>query len=386
MFIVKRKAEYRTLPAEGKGLEELRIDLMNEMESLVNSAKAETRALTDDENNRFNEIKKDIESIDNTVNAIEEQRALESKTPIKKQDKEQRTLEEEKFVRFIKGEERALDVANNGGIIPSTIANKIIEKVKELSPIYSMATVYNVSGDLIFPVYDEESSSIGAAYVDDMQELTEGTGKFTTLKLENFIVGCLAKISKSLINRNDFDLVGFVVNKVAKAIADFLEKELIQGTPGKMQGVYSTDKIVTSENSTKIATDDLIDLQMNIPEIYQAKACWIMHKDTLKTLRKLKDNDGNYILGTALGGFGYILLGKPVHITENAEKIVAGKIPVVYGDMSGIYIKFAQNVEIQVLMEKYATQHAIGVVGYVECDSKIIEKQKIAALKMKVGA
>ena len=50
--------------------------------------------------------------------------------------------------------------------------------------------------------------------------------------------------------------------------------------------------------------------------------------------------------------------------------------------MSGLYVKLAQNVEIQMLMEKYATQHAIGVVGYIEADSKIVEPQKIAVLQM----
>ena len=71
-----------------------------------------------------------------------------------------------------------------------------------------------------------------------------------------------------------------------------------------------------------------------------------------------------------VAGFGYSLLGKTVYISENADA-------VYYGDMSGLYIKFAQTIEVQVLLEKYATQHAIGVVGYLEADSAIIEPQKI---------
>jgi HK97 family phage major capsid protein len=384
--MIRRIAEYRTLPTNEKGLTEKRTDLMLEMEEIINKSKTETRTLTEEENKRFGEIRTEVEGIDNNLKAIEEQRALQEKTPAKKEaEKEQRVLDEEKFLKFVRGEERALNVAANGGIIPTTIANKIIEKVKELSPIYAKATIYNVGGDLVFPIYDEESSNVSATYVDDLQELTEGTGKFTTIKLENFIVGCLAKVSKSLMNRTDFDLVGFIVKKVAKAIAEFLEKELIKGTDGKMQGLNSTTNIVTAASATAVKVDELIDVQMTIPEVYQANACWIMHKDTLKYIRKLKDNDGNYILGTALNGFGFTLLGKPVHFTESADKMVAGKLPIFYGDMSGLYVKLAQNVEIQVLMEKYATQHAIGVVGYVECDSKIVEKQKIAALKMKAA-
>jgi hypothetical protein len=47
------------------------------------------------------------------------------------------------------------------------------------------------------------------------------------LNLSNTIVTSLALISKSLINRTDVDIVPFIVNEIAKAIAYFLEKELL---------------------------------------------------------------------------------------------------------------------------------------------------------------
>jgi HK97 family phage major capsid protein len=381
--LAKRIVEIRSMPT----LVEQRNNLLEEMEGLVSKSKAETRSFTDEESNRFDAIKVEIAKIDKTLAAEEESRNFEKKE-VKKPagEAEQRSLEEAKFLRFIRGEERALDVANNGGVIPTHIANKIIEKVKELSPIYAMATIYNVGGDLVFPVYDETTSSIGAAYVDDLTELTEGTGKFTTVKLQNFIVGCLAKVSKSLMNRSDFDLLNFVIGKVAKAIAEFLEKELIVGTTNKMTGILSATQTLTTASGTALTADELIDIQMEVPEIYQSGAVWIMHKKTLKAIRKLKDGDGNYLLlKDATAAFGWSLLGKPVYITESMPQIALDAKVIAYGDMSGLYVKLAQNVELQVLLEKYATQHAVGVVGYVEVDSKIVEPQKLAVLKMKAS-
>ncbi len=124
---------------------EKRNNLLDEMEGLLSKSKEETRSLTDDESNRFDEIKSEIAKIDKTVAADEEVRSFEKKEVKKVNgEEEQRALEEESFVKFIKGEERALDVAGNGGVIPTSIANKIVDKVKELSPIYRLATVYNV--------------------------------------------------------------------------------------------------------------------------------------------------------------------------------------------------------------------------------------------------
>lgn len=378
-----RKPEFRTLPSDVKGLEEKRTALIEEMGDMVNKAEAETRTLSEEENKRFGEIRTEIANIDTTLKAIEEARSLENKTPAKDKKKEQRTIDEENFLKFIRGEERALSVADNGGIIPVSIANRIIETVKELSPIYRMVEVYNVSGDLVFPVYDETQSSIKAVYVDDLTELTEGTGKFKTVKLTNHIVGCLAKISKSLMNRTDFDLVSYVVRKVAQSIAEFLEKELIKGTDGKMNGIESTTNVITSENVGKIVADDLIEVQMAVPEVYQKDAAWIMNKKAFKSLRKLKTTDGEYLLTKDLAnGFGWMLLNKPVYITESADEVATGNKPLFYGDYKGLALKLAQNVEIQILMEKFATQHAIGVVGYIEADSKMVDHQKIAALEI----
>lgn len=378
-----RKPEFRTLSTDVKRLEEKRTELIEEMGDIVNKAESETRTLSEEENKRFGEIRTEIANIDNTLKAIEEARILENKTPTKDKKKEQRTIDEENFLKFIRGEERALSVADNGGIIPVSIANRIIETVKELSPIYGMVEVYNVSGDLVFPVYDETQSSIKAVYVDDLTELTEGTGKFKTVKLTNHIVGCLAKISKSLMNRTDFDLVSYVVRKVAQSIAEFLEKELIKGTEGKMNGIESTTNVITSENVGKIVADDLIEVQMAVPEVYQKDAAWIMNKKAFKSLRKLKTTDGEYLLTKDLAnGFGWMLLNKPVYITESADEVATGNKPLFYGDYKGLALKLAQNVEIQILMEKFATQHAIGVVGYIEADSKMVDHQKIAALEI----
>lgn len=378
-----RKPEFRTLPSDVKRLEEKRAALIEEMGDMLNKADAETRSLSEDEKNRFGELKNEINSIDTTLKAIEEARSLENKNPAKDKKKEQRTIDEENFLKFIRGEERALNIADNGGIIPVSIANRIIETVKELSPIYKMVEVYNVGGDLVFPVYDETQSSIKAVYVDDLTELTEGTGKFKTVKLTNHIVGCLAKVSKSLMNRTDFDLLSYVIRKVAQAIAEFLEKELIKGTEGKMDGIESTTNVITTENAGKITADDLIEVQMAIPEVYQKDAAWIMNKKAFKSLRKLKTTDGEYLLTKDLtNGFGWMLLNKPVYITESADEVATGNKPLFYGNYKGLALKLAQNVEIQVLIEKFATQHAIGVVGYIEVDSKVIDHQKIVALEI----
>lgn len=372
-----------------KALLEKRNALMDEMDGLLKGcAEQEDRAFDEAEAARFAEIEAEVRALDTTIHAAEAREQMERREAgeEKPDDLEKRALEESSFLAYCRGETRALDAGGNGGIIPVTIAQRIIEKVKDLSPIYALTTVYNVKGDLIVPVYDEETSAVRAVYVEELTELTEGTGKFKTVALKNFIAGALAKISKSLMNRTDFDLLGFIVYRVASAIAEFLERELVVGTTDKMQGVMSAPNVITTAASGAITADDLIDLQMEVPQVFQAGACWIMHRSTFKAIRKLKDSDGNYILNKDVTkAFGWELLGQSVYTTDSAPQIGAGNTVIAYGDMSGLSVKLSSGVEIQVLMEKFATQYAVGVVGYVECDSKITEPQKLAVLKMKAA-
>lgn len=382
--VLSKKIEYRSMPS----LLEQRNNLLEHLDSLISKAKEETRALSDEENKDFNDTKAKIENIDKTLAAEESAKQLNAqKVQTKAPEKEEkRALEEEQFAKFIRGEERALDVAGNGGIIPETIADRIIMKVKELSPIYALCTVFNVGGDLIFPKFDPDS--IQTAYVADMAQLTATNGNFTTVKLQNFIAGALTQVSRSLVNRSDFDLVSFVVNAMAQSIADFLERELLIGAGGTTgaTGIFTDADVtpVVAGSATALTLDDLINTQMQIPEQFQGNACWIMNKSIFTGIRKLKSADGYPLLNPNITqGFGWELLGRPVYISQSAPATLAtGLNALAYGDMSGLYCKLAQNIEVQVLNELYATQHAYGVVGYIEFDSKVVEPQRITRLRM----
>lgn len=305
-------------------------------------------------------------------------------------DKETGISKEEKaFVDYCRGVSKELSAGSNGAIIPNSIANKIIETVKQLSPIYSKCTIYNAKGTLSIPVYGlDTGDDIQAAYGTEFTDLTAHAGKFTSVDLTSLAIGALTKISKNLVNNTDIDVLSYVVRKIAQALAEFLEKELLVGTgaTGHMTGATKTTNTMVAGSISAITAENMIDLQLMIPEVYQAGACWIMSPTTFKTLRKLKDGTGEYLLSKDFAqGFGWTILGKPVYVSENMPEIGSANVAVLYGDFSGLACKLAKDVEIQVLNELYAAQHAVGVVGWVEADSKIENAQKFAGLVMSVA-
>lgn len=378
-----------------KQLIEKRNALIEEMEKMVEACETETRAFNEDESKRYEEITKELNDLDATLKAADELDEKRSYQPIEKPDetKDRAELEERAFESYIRGtldlETRAdvnLTKSDNGAVIPSSIANKIIEKIKEMSPLFAMATIYNVGGTLTIPSYDESTQKITMAYATEFTTIDSTSGKFTSISLTGFLAGARSLVSKSLVNNSQFDLVPFVVRKMAEAAAYWIENQLINGTTSKIDGLSKVTASVTAASATAVTSDELIDLQETIPDVYQGGCIWVMSKATRTAIRKLKDGQNNYLLNKdATSRWGYTLFGKDVYISDNMPDMAAGKRAILYLDPTGLAVKMTETPSVEVLREKYADQHAIGVICWMELDSKVENTQKIAVLAMKAS-
>lgn len=379
-----------------KALMEKRDELQQKMDSLVSKADQETRAMAEEEVAEFDAAEKEIRAIDETIARDERARSTEKKT-IPTATEERAAVEEKEFADYVMGKitemragEQNMTMSNNGAIIPTTIANRIIKAVKDRCPILARATIYNVKGTLKVPVWGKANTThdIAVGYQTEFTEITADSGKFTSVDLDGYLAGALTLIGKSVENNGSFSVVDFIVNQMAEEIAFWIEGQLLIGTGSSAaQGATNTTTVLTAASSTAITADELIDLQAKIKQAYQASACWIMNPGTFTAIKKLKDGNNRYLLqDDVTGEFPFRLLGKPVFLSDNMPAIAAGAKAVLYGDCSGLSVNFREDISIQVLREKYATQHAIGVVSWFEFDAKVTDNQKLAVLAMKAGS
>lgn len=384
-----------------KGLVEKKNDLITRAEAILNDAETNKRELTDAEAQELAEIRDDVRKIKEALKIHDElkeekqelkEEAAEDKAEAQalkeaacKEEADRRAFEA--YVRGVVLNERGADVdltkAANGAVIPTTIANKIIAMVYNICPILEKSTKYNVKGKLVVPYYDESTNSITVDYADEFVELTSEVGAFTKIELDGFLAGTLTLISRSLINNAQFNIVDFIVERMAYAIKRFIEGELLNGTENKVAGLSGVTKSITAAATSAITADEVVRLHDAIIDDFQANAIWIMSPATRTALRTLKSSTGYYLLNDDISTpFGSSLLGKPVYVSDNMPDMGAGKTAIYYGDMRGLATKFSEEMTIEVLREKYATQHAVGVVGWLEFDAKVEDAQKIAKLVM----
>lgn len=372
-----------------KKMLEMRAQKLAALKALIEKARAEERAMNQDEITSFEALETEIRELDKTIAALEKTRELTESEPQAPVEEEKRSIEErdyEVFDALIRSEEtRAgeLTKGDNGAVIPTTIANKIIEKVVEICPIFQDSDRYNVKGTLSIPYYDESTSDITMEYADEFTDGESKTGKFKSINLTGFLGRAISDVSISLINDSSFDVVGFVVRRMAESIARFIEKELLKGTPNKIDGLSKGVQELKTAGANFTA-DEIIDLQELIPDAYQANAYFIMSRKTRTAVRKLKDGQGNYLLNKdANSRWGYTLFGHDVYTSANMDDVKAGATVMYYGDYTGLATKVSENINIKVLTEVKARQHAVEVLGFVELDAKVQNAQKIAKLVIK---
>lgn len=390
-----------------KELEEKKNDLITKAEGMLDTAKMEKRELTEDEAAELAEIRDNVRRIVETLKLDDDFRELEAKE-VKEDNapQEEEKTEEEKmnemelqetraFENYIRGRvihERAGEltpatsgsgIGLGGALIPKTIVDRVIAKVYNICPILERSQKFNVKGTLEVPYYPSGANNITVAYQNEFVQLSSSSGSFATVSLTGFLAGCLTKISRSLINNVQFDIVGFVVDEMAYAIKRFIEHELLQGTSGKVTGLSTLTNAVTAAAANAITAEEVIKVHDAIKDEYQANAIWIMSPATRTAIRSLKATNGYFLLNDEFSSpFGVNLLGKPVYVSDNMDNIATGKTVIYYGDMRGLGTKFAEEINIEVLRERYADEHAVGVVGWFEFDAKVIDEQKIAKLVM----
>lgn len=385
-----------------KGLVEKKNDLITRAEALLADAETNKRELTDAEAQELAEIRDDVKKIKEALKIADElkddkeelkeegaedmKEAQEIKENACNEENERRAFDA--YIRGVVLNERNdynMTKAANGAVIPQTIVNKIIAAVYDICPILEKSSKYNVKGKIEIPHYDGSTHDITVAYATEFEELAASVGSFGKIELDGYLAGALALISRSLINNSQFNLVDFVVERMALSISRFIEGELLHGTGSKVEGLsgLAAASKVTTAAADAITLAEITAVHDKVKDVYQKNGIWIMSPATRTALRNLKSTTGYPLLNDDISSpFGSTLLGKPVYVSDNMDDIGAGKTVIFYGDMSGLATKFGEDMTIEVLREKYATQHAVGVVGWVEFDSKVENDQKIAALVM----
>ncbi|MGN1294871.1 MAG: phage major capsid protein [Bacilli bacterium] len=280
--------------------------------------------------------------------------------------------------------------SEGGYLVPDEYETTLVEALEEENIFRKLAHVISTSsGDRKIPVVASKGS---ASWVDEEGTIPDSDDAFSQVSIGAYKLGTLIKVSNELLNDNVFNLEAYISKEFARRIGAKEEDAFFNGNgTGKPVGIFNAtggaEIGVTAASATAITADEIIDLFYSLKAPYRKKAVWILNDATIKTIRKLKDNNGNYLWQPALtAGTPDTILGRPVYTSSYVPTIAAGAKTIAFGDFSYYWIADRAGRNFKKLSELYAANDQTGFVATQRVDGKLILPEAIKVLKMKASA
>lgn len=214
-----------------------------------------------------------------------------------------------------------------GTVIPTSIMNRIVEKLESVGKIYSKVTHTFYKGGLSIPTSSAKPTAtwVAEGAGSDKQKKTTGSITFAYYKLRCAIS---MSLETTVVTLDIFETT--FVNNVVEAMIKAIEKAIFTGTgsTGKQPTGFLTETVVTGQNvdiakTAAIKYADLCKMEAALPEEYEADAEWFMRKTTFfNQIVGMVDADGQPIARINYGLAGkpeYMLFGRPVNFTNHME-------------------------------------------------------------------
>lgn len=205
--------------------------------------------------------------------------------------------------------------------------------------------------------------------------------QFSKVILSDKRVGTLILVSKSLLLNNPVVGVDYISNTLAKRIARRLEEQAFKatGTEKEFTSGLLTAPTVSLKAADSLGIDDVQNLILDMNPVLLNGAKIYTNRDTFKKLSSLKDGQGrHYVVRDYINDAPvYKVLGVEIQITEAIE----GLQIVLTNVNEALKFKVAENTNIQVLTEKYATSGQIGVICEFYGDCALVNAAAARILK-----
>lgn len=280
--------------------------------------------------------------------------------------------------------------SEGGYLVPDEYEKTLVEALEEENIFRKLAHVISTSsGDRKIPVVASKGS---ASWVDEEGTIPDSDDAFNQVSIGAYKLGTLIKVSNELLNDSVFNLESYISKEFARRIGSKEEDAFFNGNgTGKPVGIFNAtggaEVGVTAASATAITADEIIDLFYSLKAPYRKNAVWILNDATIKAIRKLKDNNGNYLWQPSLtAGSPDTILGRPVYTSSYVPTIAAGAKTIAFGDFSYYWIADRAGRNFKKLTELYAANDQTGFVATQRVDGKLILPEAIKVLKMKATA
>ena len=280
--------------------------------------------------------------------------------------------------------------SEGGYLVPDEYERTLVEALEEENIFRQMAKVIKTSsGDRKIPVVASKGT---ASWIDEEGAYPESDDSFGQVSIGAYKLGTMIKVSEELLNDSVFDLQSYISREFARRIGAKEEEAFFTGDgKGKPLGVLAAtggaETGVTAASATAVTADELMDLYYSLKSPYRKKSVWVLNDSTIKAIRKLKDNNGQYLWQPSLvAGTPDMILGRPIKTSAYMPAIAAGAKTIAFGDFSYYWIADRQGRSFKRLNELFAATGQVGFLASQRVDGKMILAEAVKVLVQKAAS
>lgn len=272
--------------------------------------------------------------------------------------------------------------ANGGYLVPEEYDRRLIDVLNEENIMRSLATKITTSGEHKINV---AANKPAAAWIEEGGAIQFADATFDQKLMDAHKLHVAIKITDELLYDNAFGLENYIITQFGKALANAEEDAFLNGDGnGKPKGMLADAETGVTTSGASMTSDDIIDLIYSLKRPYRKNASFMMNDSTIAAIRKLKDNNNNYIWQPAYqAGEPDRLLGYTLHTSAFFPEKAAGKAALAFGDYSYYNIGDRGSRSMQQLKELFAGNGMVGYLMKERVDGLLLLPEAVKVLKIK---
>ena len=262
--------------------------------------------------------------------------------------------------------------AEGGYLVPDEYDRRLIDVLDEENIMRKLGHKIRTSGEHKINI---AATKPAASWIEEGGALTWGDATFDQIILDAYKLHVAIKVTEELLYDNAFGLENYIITQFGKALANAEEEAFLNGDgTGKPTGLFTT--ATAAVTSSELVSDDIISLVYALKRPYRKNASFIMNDSTIASVKKLKDNNGQYIWQPSYqAGEPDRLLGYAVHTSAYAPEN-----KIAFGDYDYYNIADRGTRSFAELKELFAGNGMIGFVAKERVDGKLILPEAVQVL------
>ena len=275
--------------------------------------------------------------------------------------------------------------ATEGGYTVATEFNtNLIQAMKAAYAVRSVATgIRTATGaQMLFPTADstnEEGEIVGQNTGVTTGDTTFGQASMDVYKYSSKAIA----LPFELLQDSMFNVEGYISGLLQLRKGRIHNRHHTVGTGSSMpRGIVSAalpGKVGATGQTVTVTYDDLVDLEHSVDPYYRPAGKWMMHDDTLRALRKLKDGQGRPIFVPGYeqgnpGGAPDRLAGREIIINQHMPAMAANAKSILFGDFSKYLIRDVMDLTLfRMTDSKYTEKGQVGFLAFQRSGANMVD-------------